>query len=103
GDRHREAGAWNNLGSALRVAGRVEEAIEAYGKALQIRREFEDWYGAGKTLENLARAHEDADRPADARACWLQSADAFTRANEPDRAAQARTWAAEPDEAEPTP
>ncbi|NEY35944.1 tetratricopeptide repeat protein, partial [Streptomyces sp. PRKS01-65] len=95
GDRHREAGAWNNLGVALAEAGRVEEAIEAYGKALEVCREFEDWYGAGQTLHNLARAHAHADRPADARACLLQSADAYTRANAPTEAARARTRAAE--------
>lgn len=47
GDRHREGMAWNNLGVALRQAGRAGEAIEAYGKDLEICREFEDWYGTG--------------------------------------------------------
>ncbi|MFC4464493.1 ATP-binding protein [Streptomyces xiangluensis] len=93
GDRHREGMAWNNLGTALQEAGRVGEAIEAFGKDLEICREFEDWYGAGQTLHNLAFAHESAHRPSDARACYLQAADAFTRANAPTEAAQARTWA----------
>ncbi|GGK51023.1 ATP-binding protein [Streptomyces flaveus] len=95
GDRHREGAAWNNLGAALRGAGRVGEAVEACGKALEICREFEDWYGVGETLRNLALAHQVAHRPADARACYLQAADAFTRANAPDEAAQAHTWAEE--------
>ncbi|CQR61688.1 Regulatory protein AfsR [Streptomyces leeuwenhoekii] len=95
GDRHNEAKAWIGLGLALKGEGRVEEVIEAFGKALEIFREFEDWYWAGQTLENLARAHVDADRPADARACWLQSVDAYIRANAPTEAARARTWAAE--------
>ncbi|MER5218908.1 ATP-binding protein [Streptomyces flaveus] len=95
GDRHREADAWNNLGIALEEVGRAEEAVEACGKALEICREFEDWYGAGRALRNLASAHESAHRPADARACWLQAADAYTRANAPTEAAQARTWAEE--------
>ncbi|MFF9484072.1 tetratricopeptide repeat protein [Streptomyces sp. NPDC014676] len=93
-DRQGEGRAWHNLGSGLRVAGRVEEAIEAYGKDLEICREFEDWYGEGQTLYNLARVHEDVHRPAEARAAYLRAADAFTRANAPTEAAQARTHAA---------
>ncbi|MFF9278575.1 ATP-binding protein [Streptomyces griseosporeus] len=95
GDRHNEARVWNNLGIALRAAGREDDAIEAYSKDLEICREFEDWYGAGLTLENLALAHQGTNRPADARAYWLQAADAYTRANAPTEAAQARSRAAE--------
>ncbi|XUL91178.1 tetratricopeptide repeat protein [Streptomyces galilaeus] len=93
GDRFREASAWNNLGAALRATGRVEEAIEAYAKALEGYRDFDDWYEIGRTLFNLALAHQDAAHPAEARTCYLQSADAFTRANAPTEAAQARTRA----------
>ncbi|MEU3663170.1 tetratricopeptide repeat protein [Streptomyces sp. NPDC032940] len=96
GDRHYEGRAWHNLGLALQEAGQVEEAVEAYGRDLEICREFEDWYGAGQTLDNLALAHELADHPDDAAAAWLQAAEAFTRANAPARAAQARTRAAGP-------
>ncbi|MFE4967873.1 tetratricopeptide repeat protein [Streptomyces sp. NPDC056660] len=96
-DRRRKANAWNNLGIALRKAGRVEEAIEAYAEALRVYQEFGDWYGAGQALFNLALAHETAQRSADARSCLLQAADAYTRANAPTEAAQARTWAAELD------
>ncbi|WP_093906520.1 tetratricopeptide repeat protein [Streptomyces sp. cf386] len=95
GDRHREAMTWHNLGIALRTAGRAENAIEAYGKSLELRREFEDWYGAGQTLYNLAVTCEAADHHAAAHATYLQAADAFTRANAPTEAAQARTRAAE--------
>ncbi|MFG2778389.1 tetratricopeptide repeat protein [Streptomyces prunicolor] len=92
GDRHREAGAWNNLGNNLRDAGRVEEAVEAYEQALQGYREFDDWYAAGRTLSNLALAHKNTNRPAEARAHYLQSA-AFTRANAPTEAAYAQSHA----------
>ncbi|MFE1883942.1 tetratricopeptide repeat protein [Streptomyces diastatochromogenes] len=95
GDRHGEAQAWNNLGSSLRRLGRLEAAVEAYGKALETCREFEDWYGEAVTLVNLARAHEAAHRTAEARTAYLQAADAYTRANAPDRAAHTRTHAAE--------
>jgi tetratricopeptide (TPR) repeat protein len=94
GERRREATVWHNLGSALQAADRAEEAIEAYGKGLEVCREFEDWYGAGQTFHNLALAHKDAHRPVEAHAAWLQSADAYTRANAPTEAAQARTRAA---------
>ncbi|MEV0740794.1 tetratricopeptide repeat protein [Streptomyces sp. NPDC050549] len=95
GDRHGEATAWNNLGAALRATGLVEEAVEAYEKALEGFREFEDWYRVGRTLCNLALAYQHAARPAEARTCYLQSTDAYTRANAPAEAAQARTWAEE--------
>ncbi|MEW1832741.1 tetratricopeptide repeat protein [Streptomyces sp. NPDC088196] len=95
GDRHGEATAWNNIGATLREAGRVEEAVEACEKALEGFREFEDWYRAGRTLANLALAHESAARPTEARAHYLQSADAYTRANAPTEAAESRTRAEE--------
>ena len=93
GHRHGEASAWNNLGVALQETGRVEEAIEAYAKALGGLREFEDWYETGRTLSNLALAHQDAARPAEARTHYLQSADAYTRANAPTEAAEAQSAA----------
>ncbi|OIK05526.1 tetratricopeptide repeat protein [Streptomyces monashensis] len=94
GDRHREASAWNNLGLALQRAGRPEEAIGAYRTSLEMRRKFEDRYGEGQTLYNLAIAHEAAQRPAEARTFYFQSADAYTRADAPAKAAQARARAA---------
>ncbi|MFF5495561.1 tetratricopeptide repeat protein [Streptomyces aquilus] len=93
GDRPHEAGSWNSLGVALEEAGRVEEAVEAYGTSLKIARESEDWYGVGQALYNLAHLHETADRPDQARPAYLEAADAFTRANAPDKAAKARTRA----------
>ncbi|MEV0482953.1 tetratricopeptide repeat protein [Streptomyces sp. NPDC050508] len=92
-DRLGEAIAWNNLGFALRETGRVEEEVEAYEKALEGYREFEDWYGTGQTLSNLARVRQDAARPAEARAHYLCSADAYTRANAPTQAADAQSAA----------
>ncbi|MFG2377674.1 tetratricopeptide repeat protein [Streptomyces sp. NPDC048504] len=94
-DRHFEATAWNNLGLALQLADRTGEAIDAHKKALMIYREFKDEYRAGTALQNLALAHESEDRPAEARTCYLQAADAYTRANSPTESAQARTRAEE--------
>ncbi|KUM93929.1 regulator [Streptomyces cellostaticus] len=93
GDGHRVGTAWHNLGVALWKVGRAQEAIDAYGKSLEICREFEDWYGAGLSLENLANAHQDAQRPAEARTAYLQAAEAFTRAEAPDKAASAQSRA----------
>ncbi|MFG3337552.1 tetratricopeptide repeat protein [Streptomyces tendae] len=94
GDRHGEGKAWHNLGSALAKVGRMEGAFEAYGKSLEIHVEFGDWYGAGQTLGNMARDHQAAFRHSEARALWLQAADAMTRANAPAEAARARHRAA---------
>ena len=93
GDRLRKAGAWNNLGSALLEAGRGEEAIEAYEKALEGYREFDNWYETARTFSNLALAHQHTARPAEARAYFLQSAAAYTRANAPTEAATAQSRA----------
>ncbi|WP_405974067.1 tetratricopeptide repeat protein [Streptomyces sp. NBC_00988] len=92
-DRHFEATAWNNLGLALQLADRTGEAIDAHKKALMIYREFKDEYRAGTALQNLALAYESEDCPAEACACYVQAADAYTRANSLTEAAQARTWA----------
>ncbi|WP_327431826.1 tetratricopeptide repeat protein [Streptomyces sp. NBC_01236] len=105
-DRHREASAWNNLGIALDEAGRTGKAIEVYGTALETYEDFEDWYNAGQVLENLALAHKDAHHRSEARTHWLMAADAYTRADVPDEAAQARARAAElnaPPPGTPTP
>ncbi|MFJ9375646.1 hypothetical protein [Streptomyces sp. NPDC101455] len=71
----------------------MEEAVEAYEKALEGYRAFADWYETGRTLSNLAHAHADAARPAEARTHCLQSADAYTRANAPAEAALAQSRA----------
>ena len=89
-DRHFEATAWNNLGLALQLADRMGEAIDAHKKALMIYREFKDEYRAGTALQNLAFAHESEDRSAEARACYLEAADAYTRADALTQAAEAR-------------
>ncbi|GGV83744.1 hypothetical protein GCM10010294_60750 [Streptomyces griseoloalbus] len=95
GDRYGEATEWGNVGNALHRAGRAREAIDAHGKSLEIFREFKDWYGEAVTLDNLAVAHKAARQHDQARAAHLQAADAFTRANAPTEAAQARARAAE--------
>ncbi|GAA3145863.1 tetratricopeptide repeat protein [Streptomyces echinatus] len=93
GDRQREASAWNNLGNVLGKSGRASEAMEAYGKALSILEGFEDWYGVGHALGNMAIAHIRGRRSGDARSCYLQAADAYTRADASHEAAQARAAA----------
>ncbi|MEU6593284.1 tetratricopeptide repeat protein [Streptomyces sp. NPDC046881] len=89
GNRQGEATGWYNLGNGLRRVGRSDEAVEAYGKALEIETEFEDWYGVGQTLQNLAGAHIETRRPAEAHAHYLRAAEAYARANAPVEAAQA--------------
>ncbi|MFJ4325134.1 tetratricopeptide repeat protein [Streptomyces tricolor] len=93
GDRYSESSAWNNLGIALSELGQTDSATEAYGKALAIRKEFEDWYGVAQTLENLGIEYEETHRPAEARAHYLQAADAYAGANAPAEAARVRARA----------
>jgi tetratricopeptide (TPR) repeat protein len=53
GDRHREGDALNNLGVALREAGRLEEAITAHQDAAAIFRETGDEHSENGALNNL--------------------------------------------------
>ncbi|MBL1085733.1 tetratricopeptide repeat protein [Streptomyces actinomycinicus] len=94
GDRQIEATVWNNLGNALEAVGRVDEALQAYGKDLQFCLEFEHWYGAGQSLDNLALALGSLGHFEDASAHYLRAAGAYTRANAPREAAEARVRAA---------
>ncbi|WP_322724841.1 tetratricopeptide repeat protein [Streptomyces spongiae] len=92
-DRISEGTAWLCLGGALQGMGRVEDAIDAYGTALEISREVEDWQEAGMALENLAALHMAADDLVQARAHYLEAADAYTRDNARDLAARAQACA----------
>ncbi|PTM87741.1 tetratricopeptide repeat protein [Streptomyces sp. VMFN-G11Ma] len=97
GDRHLEAIACHNLGGVLRQAGKAKEAVKPLAKALEIFQELQDWSNVALTLGSIARAHEAAHRPAEARTAYLRAADAWTRANAPAKAARARTRAADLD------
>ncbi len=55
GDRHGESRALNNLGLALRDAGRSDEAITAHQDATAIFRQTGDRHGEGIALGNLER------------------------------------------------
>ncbi|OQD51664.1 hypothetical protein BM536_038805 [Streptomyces phaeoluteigriseus] len=53
GDRHSEAIALDNLGTALDQVRRFEEAITAHNQAIDICRELGDRHSEGQTLNNL--------------------------------------------------
>lgn len=53
--------AWNELGYALRNAGRYGESLDAYGEALRLRPDFPE------ALEYLGEAYVELGRLADAR------------------------------------
>ncbi|WP_327400343.1 tetratricopeptide repeat protein [Streptomyces sp. NBC_01288] len=68
GDRELEASAWNNLGVALREAGRVQEAIDAHTRARDLLvtigdRELEAsaWNNLGVALREAGRVQEAID------------------------------------------
>ncbi|MEU6553426.1 SAV_2336 N-terminal domain-related protein [Streptomyces sp. NPDC046915] len=68
GDRLSEANAWDNLGNALRRAGRVEEAIEAHVLARDLCREIGErnseaitWTSLGNALRWVGRVEEAID------------------------------------------
>jgi tetratricopeptide (TPR) repeat protein len=66
GDRPKEAGALNNLGSALQGVRRFDEAITAHTRDLDICRELGDRHGEGQALNNLGLALREVRRFDDA-------------------------------------
>jgi len=94
GDRLGEARACQNLGAALTESDQLDEAIQTFHESLRLRQGFEDWYGEAETHINLALAHTKTGQLAQARAAYLQAADAYTRANAPTEATKARASAA---------
>ncbi|QIJ64803.1 tetratricopeptide repeat protein [Streptomyces sp. JB150] len=90
GNRRREAAALNNLGLALRQAGRAEEAIDAHSRARDLCRAAGDRHGEAGVWSNLGTALRQAGRVEEA-------IDADTRARDLCRAAgdrhgEARAW-----------
>ncbi|MFD7303828.1 ATP-binding protein [Streptomyces pharetrae] len=90
GDRLREAGAWTNLGTALRKVGREEEAIDAHTRARDLFRAAGHRHYEAAAWHNLGIALQDSDRIEEA-------IEAYTRARELHRATgnhlgEAMTW-----------
>ncbi|MFI2511433.1 tetratricopeptide repeat protein [Streptomyces sp. NPDC018972] len=75
GDHHGEAIAWNNLGNALREAGRTGEAIDAHTRARDLCQTAGDHHGEANTWNNLGLALREAGRTGEA-------IDALTRARD---------------------
>jgi tetratricopeptide (TPR) repeat protein len=63
-----DPGLWGRLGRALEVAGRAEDAIEAYGTALDIGYRFTPWIA-----HRIALQHAEAGR-ADSAIAWIERA-----------------------------
>ncbi|GGS97075.1 tetratricopeptide repeat protein [Streptomyces cinerochromogenes] len=94
GDRRSEAVTWFNLADTLRETARAPEAIEAFRKALSLYRESKDWYWAARTHARLADMYVEAGQLSSAGSHCLRAADAYTRANAPQEATEARVAAA---------
>ncbi|GHF20126.1 tetratricopeptide repeat protein [Streptomyces fumanus] len=83
GDRVNEAGAWNNLGTALLEAGRVEEAIDAHVRAFDLYHTAGYRSRGATVLNNLGIALSLLDRAEEA-------INAHTRARDMAQASQDR-------------
>ena len=69
------------MGIVYQLQGRYDEALDAYGRSLAIKREFKDRVGEGQTLENLALLSEAQDRLPEAIE-WARQAVAVLEATE---------------------
>ncbi|MFD0318595.1 AfsR/SARP family transcriptional regulator [Streptomyces flavalbus] len=89
GDQRIEAAAWDSLGLIHRLELRREQALEAYGHALRIRRALDHRVGVGETHIHLGDAHAAFGALADAVAHWRAGIAELDRAS-PGRARRER-------------
>ena len=61
GDRAAQAQSWHGIGTSSIAMGDRTEAIDAFDRALTIRRELQDWKGEISTLEGLATVYQAED------------------------------------------
>jgi tetratricopeptide (TPR) repeat protein len=90
GNRTGEAIAWNNLGLALRKAGRVEEAIDAHTRDRDLCQAAGDSHGEATAWNNLGLALLDAGRVEEAIKAHIRARDVFSAAG--DRHSAAAAW-----------
>ncbi|MFE2117901.1 tetratricopeptide repeat protein, partial [Streptomyces microflavus] len=94
GDTHGEATAWNNLGTAYRGLGRVDEAVVAGKQAVAMLAATRDWFYTGEAWGELATTLTAADADTDqVRDAWEQSAQAYTQAGADEEAAASQEHA----------
>jgi tetratricopeptide (TPR) repeat protein len=70
GDREGEAIAWDTVGSAHHAAGRHDDAIECYGRALTMLRDLQYRYQEAETLTHLGETHRAMGDDLRARDTW---------------------------------
>ncbi|MDX2547024.1 tetratricopeptide repeat protein [Streptomyces sp. WI04-05B] len=90
GNRHREAGAWNNLGIALREAGRVAEAVEAHTRARDLHQAVGNRDREAMAWNNLGGALREAGRVAEAVEAHTRARDLHQAVG--DRHGEASAW-----------
>src|SRR5262245_51500815 len=61
GDRAAQAQSWHGIGASSMAMGDRTHAIDAYDRALTIRRELRDWNGEISTLAGLATVYQTED------------------------------------------
>ncbi|WP_225995193.1 tetratricopeptide repeat protein, partial [Streptomyces arboris] len=89
-----EAIAWNNLGTAYRGLGRVDEAVVAGKQAAAMLAAERDWFLTGEAWGELATTLTAAGAdPVQVREAWEQSAQAYTQAGADEEAAASREHA----------
>ncbi|MFD0209278.1 tetratricopeptide repeat protein [Streptomyces hirsutus] len=90
GDTLNLAGAWNNLGSALKELRRYTEAHDAYRTALDLFQETGDTHGQAAAWNNLGSALGELRRYTEAHDAYRTSLDLFQETG--DTHGQAGTW-----------
>ncbi|MFJ5974940.1 tetratricopeptide repeat protein [Streptomyces sp. NPDC093060] len=90
GDAIGEAMASNNLGRALQLAGRLEEAFAAFSRAAEIHRQIDDSRSVAEQLNNMAVLLTQMGRYEEAIEALNEARAAYTDADDPD--GEGRAW-----------
>ncbi|MFJ4953684.1 tetratricopeptide repeat protein [Streptomyces sp. NPDC088760] len=90
GDRTGEAMAWNNLGLALRQAGRTGEAIDAHSRVLDLHQAAEDRHREAMAWNNLGLALQQGGRTGEAIDAHSRARDLYQAVG--DRHREAMAW-----------
>ncbi|MBE8472696.1 tetratricopeptide repeat protein [Streptomyces justiciae] len=91
GNPKAEASAWNNLGSAYRMAGRLEEAIDAHRSAQEHYQDLDERQGEANALNNLGIALRRKGRVDEAIAAHSRAQGIYRTTRNPQREGSAWT------------
>jgi tetratricopeptide (TPR) repeat protein len=83
GARNHQPIVFNNIGEALRIIGRYDEALEHYQPALEVARELGERLEQARAHDGIAHIMRATDQPDQARTHWEQALAIYTTLGSP--------------------